>query len=324
MTFVADATGTPGGAGLMNGDRTNGIIIIDKPTGMSSARVVAKVKGLLQTRKVGHTGTLDPFASGVLVCCLNQATKLARFLLQGTKSYEAVLKLGASTDTQDVTGKIIGQPASVEISEQQLLSAFERFKGAIDQHPPVYSALKHKGTPLYKLARSGQPVQKPPRRVHIYALDIGSIQLPLVSFTVVCSAGTYIRTLCHDIGDLLGCGGFLQSLRRTDSSGFSLDQALTLDRIGGRVQSGTVSKQIVPMAAALPQMPEWEVDAATAEKIRQGQPLTENDYLSVNGARQTNALEGPVKVVDVDRKLVSVLKRSSDSHRLEYCCVFPN
>ena len=207
MTFVADATGTPGGAGLMNGDRTNGIIIIDKPTGMSSARVVAKVKGLLQTRKVGHTGTLDPFASGVLVCCLNQATKLARFLLQGTKSYEAVLKLGASTDTQDVTGKIIGQPASVEISEQQLLSAFERFKGAIDQHPPVYSALKHKGTPLYKLARSGRPVQKPPRRVHIYALDIGSIQLPLcplrwcVRPALIFARSATISVICWDAAD---------------------------------------------------------------------------------------------------------------------------
>lgn len=308
----------------MNGDRSNGIIVIDKPTGMSSAQVVAKVKGMLRVRKVGHTGTLDPFASGVLVCCLNQATKLARFFLEGTKSYEAVLKLGESTDTQDVTGKIIGQPVEVNISERTVVTAFDRFRGAIDQHPPVYSALKHKGKPLYKLARSGRPVQKPPRRVQIYDLDISDIQLPFVSFTVVCSAGTYIRTLCHDIGNVLKCGGFLQSLRRTESSGISLGQAVTLDKLAEEVQTGTVSKRIVPMAAALPQIPEWEVDAATAQKIRQGQPLTENNDMSVAGDKPNNALEGLVKVVDADHKLVSVLKRSSDSRRLEYCCVFPN
>jgi len=308
----------------MGAGRINGIIVVDKPTGMSSARVVAKVKGLLGAKKIGHAGTLDPFASGVLVCCLNQATRLARFLLKDAKGYDAILKLGAATDTQDVTGKIIGQPVAVTISEQAVLSAFERFRGPIDQHPPVYSALKHEGKPLYMLARSGRPVQKPPRRVQIYALDIRSVQLPLVTFRVKCSAGTYIRTLCHDIGSVLGVGGFLQALRRTECGGFSLRQALSLAELAAEVQSGRVAGHIVPMAAALPQMPEWVVDTATAGRIRQGQPLTEKDYATATGGGQTAASEGFVKVVDVNQDLISIVNRSSGSHRFEYCCVFPN
>ena len=308
----------------MNGDQPNGIIVIDKPTGMSSAQVVAKVKRLLGARKIGHAGTLDPFASGVLVCCLNKATKLARFLLRGSKRYEAVLKLGASTDTQDVTGTIIGEPVAVNVSKQALMAAFDRFRGEIDQQPPVYSALKHKGKPLYKLARSGMPVQKPPRRVQIDELAIGRIQLPLVSFSVSCSAGTYIRTLCHDIGNVLGCGGYLLALNRTESSGFRLEQAVSPPELEKDVQSGSAPTRIVPMAAALPKMPAWAVGDTTARKIKQGQPLTEADYLSANSTNRASALKGPIKVVDGSNELIAVLKPSGQGHRLEYCCVFPN
>ena len=308
----------------MNVDKSTGIIVIDKPTGTSSAQVVARVKRLLKVKKIGHTGTLDPFASGVLVCCLNQATKLARFFLKGHKRYDAVLKLGTSTDTQDVTGKVVGQPADVRVSEKALQDAFARFRGAIDQQPPIYSALKHKGKPLYELARSGRPEQKPPRRVQIQTLEIERIELPYVSFTVLCSAGTYIRTLCQDIGDLLGCGGYLHALRRTECSGFALKQAVTLSDLEKEVQTSAASDRIVPMAASLPQMPEGLVSAVTAKKIRQGQPLTEMDLISTSESGTVDWLNGYVKIVDINRELIAIVAHSSSSRRLEYCCVFPN
>jgi tRNA pseudouridine55 synthase len=308
----------------MDGYRSNGIIVIDKPTKMSSARVAAKVKGLLGAKKIGHTGTLDPFASGVLVCCLNQATKLARFLLRGNKRYEAVLKLGASTDTQDVTGKIVGQPVEVTASEKEIRKAFGRFKGVIDQKPPIYSALKHKGKPLYELARNGRPVQKPPRRIEILALDIARIELPYVAFSVLCSAGTYIRTLCQDIGVVLGCGGYLHALRRSECSGFTIAQAVTLPDLEKEVRAATAHHRIVPMAACLPEMAERAVSAATAAKIRQGQPLRENDLIPLSGGQRSGAFSGYIKILDDQRELVSVVKRSGDGHQLEYCCVFPN
>lgn len=301
----------------------NGIIVIDKPTGMSSARVAASVKRLLNVRKVGHAGTLDPFASGVLVCCLNRATKLVRFLLQATKGYHAVLKLGASTDTQDVTGKLTGG-ADVDVSNRQLRSAFERFRGPIDQQPPVFSALKHRGKPLYQLARSGRPVQKPPRRVHVHELEICSVDLPFVAFRLRCSAGTYVRTICHDIGELLGCGAHLYSLRRTECSGFDLKQAVCLDELEEQTGSAGGSDHIISMADALPHMPEWTADADTAVKIRHGQPLTARDVPAAAQDKRSGQTGGYIKVVDRKRELISILRGSSGSHRLEYCCVFSN
>jgi tRNA pseudouridine55 synthase len=255
---------------------------------------------------------------------LNQATRLARFLLKSKKSYDAVLRLGANTDTQDATGKIVGQPVEVEVSGKALRSAFSRFRGGIDQHPPVYSALKHKGKPLYELARSGRPVQKPPRRVQIHALEIDSIELPYVAFKVSCSAGTYIRTLCQDIGNALGCGGYLHALRRTECSGFTLAQAGTLSDLEREVQSAVGPERIVPMATTLPQLPERVVSAATATKIRQGQPLREKDFVSISEIESTEPLACYIKIVDANRELISIVKRSSGGDRLEYCCVFPN
>ena len=165
----------------------NGVIVIDKPPGITSANVVARVKKLLKAKKAGHTGTLDPFATGVLVCCINRATKLSRFFLHGKKRYEAILQLGVETDTQDLTGNVINVCHNLEFSEKAIQSAFKRFEGKIEQLPPVYSALKHKGVPLYKLARSKKPVQKPARQVSIITLKILKIKLPFIRFEVLCS-----------------------------------------------------------------------------------------------------------------------------------------
>ena len=216
----------------------SGILVVDKPAGISSAKVVAIVKKALSAKKVGHAGTLDPFATGVLVCCINKATKLAQFFLQSKKKYIALVHLGVETDTQDLTGNITSESNKVHFSENKIRSVFKRFEGKIEQFPPVFSALKHKGVPLYKLARKGKPVQKPSRSVFISYIDILDINLPFVRFEVLCSSGTYVRTLCSNIGTSLGCGGHLKELRRTESSQFSIQDAVSVSELENSQNTG--------------------------------------------------------------------------------------
>ena len=194
----------------------SGILVVHKPEGISSAGVVSLVKRRLRADKVGHCGTLDPFASGVLVCCINQATRISRFFLHEDKSYEAVLRLGVETDTQDVTGKTVAT-APVTVTEEAIRSACSGMVGRMWQQPPAYSALKHEGVPLYRLARSGRPMQKPAREIVIHHLEVLAVDLPDVRFAVTCSGGTYVRTLAADLGRLLGCGAHLRRLVRTAS-----------------------------------------------------------------------------------------------------------
>jgi tRNA pseudouridine55 synthase len=179
--------------------KSSGIIVVDKPADITSARVVARIKKFFGAPKAGHTGTLDPFATGVMVCCINNATRLSRFFLHGNKKYEALLHLGIETETQDSTGTIIATCDEVHFSDKTIQTVFKQFEGTLYQHPPIFSALKHKGIRLYKLAREGKPVQKPPRRISISYIKILEIDQPLIRFEVSCSAGTYIRTLCADI-----------------------------------------------------------------------------------------------------------------------------
>ena len=296
----------------------SGVLIVDKPENMSSARVVAIVKRLFDAKKAGHAGSLDPKATGVLVCCLNQATKLARFFLTGGKTYVAVLFLGVETDTQDSTGAIISICEDVNFSEKTIRSTIKQFEGPVDQYPPVFSALKHKGTPLYRLARDGKPVQKPARRVVIHSINRIVVRLPEVRFVVSCSSGTYIRTLCADIGKKLGCGGYLKELRRIESSGFAIEKALTLPEIERHALAGTLSDHLINMADALQGMPEVIADDTLAKEIKNGAVIKES-RLSSEG------LMGPggfIKIVDADKKLIAVLKRSDQGERLRYSCVF--
>ena len=177
----------------------------------------------------------------MLVCCINQATRLAGFLLHGNKKYVAELRLGQETDTQDSTGTVVASAEPGDYSRQAIQAVVESFSGTIEQLPPVYSALKHNGVPLYKLARRGRPVQKPPRQVQIYDIGVQDIDLPYIRFEVSCSAGTYIRTLGADIGKQLGCGGHLSALKRVESSGFGLDQAIALPQLEAAALSRSVS-----------------------------------------------------------------------------------
>jgi len=290
---------------------------------MSSARVVSVVKKTLNAGKVGHAGTLDPFAEGVLICCVNQATRLAGFLLHGPKKYVAELKLGQETDTQDLTGTVVSTAHAVGYSQQTIRSVFESFKGSIEQLPPVYSALKHKGVPLYKLARRGQPVQKPPRQVQIYGICITDVDLPYIRFEVSCSAGTYIRTLGADIGRKLGCGGHLSALKRVESSGFTLDQAIPLSALEKSAGSRRLSPKIISMKDALPDMPIFCADVHLVEKIRHGQDLTAKDVAGSNGTGIARQAGNYLKIVDRQQDLIAIVEHNKDGDRLTYCCVFP-
>ena len=208
----------------------NGIIIVCKESGFTSHDVVAKLRGICGQKRIGHTGTLDPEATGVLPVCLGSATKLCDMLADRDKEYVAELLLGVETDTQDLTGRVL-ERRSVEAGREEILAAAESFVGDYMQVPPMYSALKVDGKKLYELARAGKEVERKPRPVRIYELEILEFRLPVVVFRAVCSKGTYIRTLCSDIGGKLGCGGAMQSLKRTRVGRFSLEAARTLGEI---------------------------------------------------------------------------------------------
>ena len=298
----------------------SGIIVIDKPANLSSAKTVATVKRIIRADKAGHTGTLDPFATGVLVCCINSATKLSRFFLNGDKKYKAVLHLGVQTDTQDSSGKIEASSDRIGFSDQIIQSAIKRFEGTIEQLPPVYSALKHKGIPLYRHARKGNPIQKPPRRVHISYIHILEISLPLVSFEVFCSAGTYIRTLCSDIGVSLGCGGHLKELRRIESSKFSIDEALTLSELEKFACEGDISERMINAVDALRGIPIVVADQKLTRKIKHGKLIKSKELNPIPPCGS----KGFIKVVDTDNQLIAVMRQTPEDDRLNYCCVFPN
>lgn len=296
----------------------NGIVVVDKPGGMSSAAVVAQVKRLFGANKTGHTGTLDPFATGVLICCINRATRLSRFLLAGDKAYEAELILGVATDTQDATGCVVERRPTDGLTERRVREAAAQFVGTISQVPPVYSALKHQGTPLYKLARQGVPVEKPARMVSVHQLEIHDLDLPAVRFSVSCSSGTYVRTLCADIGRKLGCGGHLNALRRTASCGFCLDDAFSLEALADYGDRGRLSETLIPMSDALPFVPTVVVDHPLVQRIQKGGRLSKADLPMTS----QDSEQGLLKVIDPHGRLIAILTQSPGSCSYNYCCVF--
>jgi len=303
----------------------DGVLIIDKPAGMSSAKVVAAVKKCLGAKKVGHAGTLDPFATGVLVCLINRSTRLAQFFLRGTKQYEAVLRLGIDTDTQDPTGRVVDCRPVPDYGADDLRRVFRQYVGTIEQIPPAYSALKYKGVALYKLARNGHPVQKPPRKVRIERLEINDITLPEVRFTIACSAGTYVRTLCADIGATLGCGGHLSELRRTMSSGFGIDEAIGLGALERCVADPQLTVPLIPPGAALRDMPALRADRAVAAKIKTGGKIDVKEFTDLphDATVMTNGEEGAYfKVFDSDTNLIAVVSVDTRKETIVYCSVF--
>lgn len=225
----------------------NGIINVYKEKGYTSHDVVAVLRKIAGQKKIGHTGTLDPDATGVLPVCLGRATKLCDLLTDRDKTYEAVLLLGKTTDTQDISGAILKEQPTDHLNEAEVTKVIESFKGTYDQIPPMYSALKVNGKKLYELAREGKTVERKSRKVTIYQIHIKEIQLPRVRMEVTCSKGTYIRTLCHDIGNLLGTGGCMEELTRTKVGRFELKDSLKLEELSDLAQNGRLENALIPL-----------------------------------------------------------------------------
>jgi tRNA pseudouridine55 synthase len=261
----------------IRGAHISGILNINKATGMTSHDVVAGVRRISGQKRVGHAGTLDPLATGVLLVCMGQATRVVEYLMQSPKIYRAGIYLGISTDTYDAEGQVIRSGPNDEqintVSLAQIESSLASFVGRIEQTPPMYSALKHKGQPLYKLARRGLSLPRRPRSVEIEAIDLIEWSPPLLTIEVKCSPGTYIRSLAHDLGELLGCGAHLYCLNRLASGHFTLAGAMTLETVSQVFRQGRWAEVLHPLDEALLAYEAMVVDSETERKIRFGQQV---------------------------------------------------
>ncbi len=250
----------------------NGVLNVYKEAGFTSHDVVAKLRGILKQKKIGHTGTLDPDAEGVLPVCLGNATKLCGMLTEKDKTYEAVLLLGQETDTQDISGKVLST-APVTVEEEVVLEKIASFQGSYDQLPPMYSALKVNGKKLYELAREGKEVERKTRRVHLYEIKVPWIRLPEVCLNVTCSSGTYIRTLCHDIGEALHCHGCMKSLLRTRVSRFTLEESLRIPQIEEAVAKGELGTYLIPVDEMFTDCPKARMKEEGDRLVYNGNPF---------------------------------------------------
>jgi tRNA pseudouridine55 synthase len=215
----------------MTYDSLDGVLLIDKAPGMTSHDVVAITRRALNTKKVGHCGTLDPLATGLLIVVIGKGTKIQDLLMAEDKEYVGTMRLGEATDSQDADGEVTETREVPEFTREQIDAAFAQFKGDFYQTPPMVSAIKKEGVPLYKLARQGKIVEREPRFVHVFGYEVKDVRLPEIEFRIVCSKGFYVRTYAHDIGQALGCGAHLRSLRRTKSGRFTLEHAVTVEEL---------------------------------------------------------------------------------------------
>ena len=289
----------------------HGIINVYKERGFTSHDVVAKLRGIAGQKKIGHTGTLDPDAEGVLPVCLGAATKLCDMLTDKSKEYEAVLKLGIVTDTQDTTGTVLEQH-QVQVTEAQLEQAMQGFVGAYDQVPPMYSALKVNGKKLYELAREGKVVERKARPVEIYYLDIlepYQQSTNEIEIRVGCSKGTYIRTLCHDIGAALGCGGAMAYLQRTKVGTFTLDKAYTLAQLQEMKEQGTLDSAVTPVEDFFAHLPKVVVKDSARKLVQNGNVLPETVLVQSESEEK-----GWFRVYDCDNRFYGIYQYTEEDH----------
>ncbi len=246
---------------------------MDKPAGISSNDVVQQAKRLFGAQKVGHTGSLDPLATGVLPLCFGEATKFSQYLLDANKTYWTRIRLGVSTETGDADGEVIAQVDATAITQTQVSDALETFVGEIEQIPSMYSALKHQGQPLYKLARQGIEVERAPRTVTIYSAELLQFAEAYIELRVHCSKGTYIRSLAEDLGAALGCGGHVSALRRLAAGPYAEAQAVTLEQVSEIGDPQEMDALLLPVASAVGSWPSVRLHEDTAHYVRQGQPV---------------------------------------------------
>ncbi len=260
----------------------SGILLLDKPQGLTSNAALGRAKRILGIRKAGHTGTLDPMASGLLALCFGEATKVAGFLLEGDKTYLAEISLGTTTSTDDAEGEVIEQCSLPSLSSEAIDTALDSFRGEIEQVPPMYSALKHKGQRLYAIARRGESVKRPARAVTIHQLALLDAQADRLTVQVRCSKGTYIRSLARDVGEKLGCGAHLSALRRTQSGPFALADAVDLAELEA-MDFASAKACLKPADMALKHLPAIDLAAEDSQRLQLGQKLPPDRSGQVQG-----------------------------------------
>lgn len=268
----------------------NGVIVVDKPEGFTSHDVVNRLRRLAGTRKVGHLGTLDPMATGVLPLVLNRATRLAQFFSSGEKIYDARVQFGWSTDTYDREGAPASEPVTPRFTRADLEGALAQFQGTILQTPPPFSAKKIAGTPAYRMARKNIPVELAPVQVQIFGIHLLDLDESTARICIRCSPGTYVRGIAHDIGGQLGCGAFLTALRRTASGEFNESQALTLETLQELARENRLDTAVIPASRVLPGIPNAAIDAITAGEIRQGKDFRISAFLEGAGEKYVKAI----------------------------------
>lgn len=295
----------------------DGFINIYKEQGYTSFDVVAKLRGILKQKKIGHTGTLDPMAEGVLLVCLGSATKMCDLLTEKNKTYTCTMLLGKTSDTEDVTGKLT-DVTDIYPDEQTVIETVMSFVGDYMQIPPMYSAIKVNGKKLYELARAGQVIERQPRPVTIHSIQILSTDLPRVTFDVSCSKGTYIRSLCRDIGEKLGCGAVMERLIRTEVKGFTIEESLTLDAVEKARDDGTLMQHVLTTDKLMPDIPELHISAKGEKLLANGNKLSADSFVENQIYRDTY-----VKVYDEHGRFAALYKYSDEKRQYVPFKMFP-
>jgi len=291
----------------------SGVLIIDKPAGMTSHDVVARVRKILGIRQIGHFGTLDPFATGVLPLSVGKATRFAQFYLRSRKAYEGAIRFGYATDTYDATGKSTAEHVAPALDATALGRVFQEMTGRILQTPPSFSAKRVDGRRAYELARQQKPVQLKPVEVEIYALELFGVEGELVRFAVECSGGTYVRSLAHDLGQRMGCGAHLAELRRTAVAEFKQERALTLEQLSEAVREGKVDTCRVPLEALLPDCPELVVRGREEQSVVHGHTFELAQALRPGRGDPGGRLSAVniLKILNSDRHLIAIARHVS-------------
>lgn len=295
----------------------DGFINIYKEQGYTSFDVVAKLRGILKQKKIGHTGTLDPMAEGVLLVCLGSATKMCDLLTEKNKTYTCTVLLGKTSDTEDVTGKLT-DVTDIYPDEQTVIETVMSFVGDYMQIPPMYSAIKVNGKKLYELARAGQVIERQPRPVTIHSIQIRSTDLPRVTFDVSCSKGTYIRSLCRDIGEKLGCGAVMERLIRTEVKGFTIEESLTLDAVEKARDDGTLMQHVLTTDKLMPDIPELHISAKGEKLLANGNKLSADSFVENQIYRDTY-----VKVYDANDRFAALYEYSDEKRQYVPFKMFP-
>jgi tRNA pseudouridine55 synthase len=294
----------------------NGILNIFKPKGISSHQVVKEIRNILNIPKVGHTGTLDPSASGVLLICLGQATKIAEFLVGMKKQYQGAMILGVSTDSQDSEGKIIGKKeVGTDINEKRIRDIFQKYEGTISQIPPMFSAAHYKGKRLYHLARKGIEVKRSPKKVKIYQFNLINFDQkvnPIVKFEVICSKGTYVRTLCNDIGDELGCGAHLSNLVRKKVGNFSIEDSINLEEL--RKDKNLGKRYLISIDSALEELNKITVKSEATKTVLNGGVISSEQIVEIPEGLKTRK-DKFVKIFGAKGNLLSIATLIKDDRK---------